>query len=359
MPQIVMLGPSLSGKGGIASVVNIYRRTGFFERWGVTYLATHVDGSPARKITVLVRTLGVYLRLQLCGEVVLLHVHVSSGASFWRKSLFIWLAGFAQFPVVLHVHSGAFGEFYGSRCGRFRKYVIRRTLGIATVIITVSHALKKSIEHIDPNRRVVVVPNSVEVPTEVAAMDNRRSTNIVLFLGKICAKKGAWDLLEAAACVKKHFPDVRVMFAGNGEINELSTRATALGIASAVDMRGWIEGSAKLQMMAECAVIVLPSYTEGLPMTVLEAMATGAPIVATKVGGIPDVVEDGVDGLLVEPGDIEGLAHALEQLLASSELRAKLSLAAKSKVVERFTPQRVIPAIEGIYRELGISRTTT
>jgi glycosyltransferase involved in cell wall biosynthesis len=71
------------------------------------------------------------------------------------------------------------------------------------------------------------------------------------------------------------------------------------------------------------------------------------------------VVEDGVDGLLVEPGDIVGLAHALEQLLASSALRAKLSLAAKSKVVERFTPQRIIPTIEGLYRELGISRTTT
>jgi len=181
----------------------------------------------------------------------------------------------------------------------------------------------------------------------------------VLFLGKICAKKGAWDLLEAAACVKKHIPNVRVMFAGNGEMNELNTRAAALGIESAVDVRGWIEGRAKMQMMAECAVVVLPSYTEGLPMTVLEAMATGAPIVATKVGGIPDVVEDGVDGLLVEPGDIVGLAHALEQLLASSALRAKLSLAAKSKVVERFTPQRIIPTIEGLYRELGISRTTT
>jgi glycosyltransferase involved in cell wall biosynthesis len=126
-----------------------------------------------------------------------------------------------------------------------------------------------------------------------------------------------------------------------------------MGVSNAVEFLGWIDGAAKAQALAEATVYALPSYMEGLPMGVLEAMAVGLPVVATTVGGIPDVIEDGVTGLLIEPGDQDGLARALSLLLSDAALRHRMGAAARAVVEEGYTPQRIVPMIESLYRTLG------
>ena len=118
-------------------------------------------------------------------------------------------------------------------------------------------------------------------------------------------------------------------------------------------MLGWVSGAAKERELQQATLYVLPSYIEGLPMGVLEAMAIGAPVIATKVGGIPDAIEDGANGFLVEPGDVNALADRIIQLLADAQLRNRFATAARARIVSSFSPERVLARLEDVYRKLG------
>ena len=116
---------------------------------------------------------------------------------------------------------------------------------------------------------------------------------------------------------------------------------------------GWVSGAAKERELAQATIYVLPSYAEGLPMGVLEAMAAGTPTIATTVGGIPDAIEDEVTGFLVEPGDIQTLTERIAQLLADAELRSRFAVAARAKIVSTFSADAVLAQLERLYGKLG------
>ncbi len=161
-----------------------------------------------------------------------------------------------------------------------------------------------------------------------------------------------YDLLEAVARVAPEFPDLRVALAGDGEVREVEDRARALGIKDHIHVMGWVSDEAKERLLREAAVYVLPSYNEGLPMSVLEAMAVGLPVVSTAIAGIPDAVTDGVEGRLVTPGDVDALAGALFELLGCAETRRRMGLAAREKVRRTFSAEVVLPQLEALYGEL-------
>jgi glycosyltransferase involved in cell wall biosynthesis len=121
-------------------------------------------------------------------------------------------------------------------------------------------------------------------------------------------------------------------------------------------MRGWLGREAAGQLLSRASVFVLPSYAEGLPMSVLEAMAAGCPVVATRVGGIPDLITDGVDGLLVPPGDPHALAAALERILRDPAFARQLGNAARQTIANRYTAERSLERLEQLYAGLGVRR---
>src|SRR5205814_3990716 len=127
--------------------------------------------------------------------------------------------------------------------------------------------------------------------------------NLILFLGKLAPSKGIFDLLEAVAALRPDAADVRLVCAGDGDRIAVARYAERLGIADAVKFTGWVGPSGKRALLENAAVFALPSYDETLPMSVLEAMSAGVPVVASPVGGISEVVVDGVSGFLVAPGD--------------------------------------------------------
>ena len=131
--------------------------------------------------------------------------------------------------------------------------------------------------------------------------------------------------------------------------------AKELGIYNLVDILGWVEGAEKERLLADATVYVLPSYVEGLPMGILEAMAAGLPVIATDVGGIPDAVENGIEGILVQPGDVSAITDAIRMLLSQPGLRARMGKAGRQKVLDSFIPERVLPRLEQIYRDLGVN----
>jgi glycosyltransferase involved in cell wall biosynthesis len=351
---IVMLGvhPASKERGGIASVVDVYRGSGLFSRWPIAYIGTFSSGSALTKIAVAGVALWRYLRLLFAGRVMLVHAQTASRASFWRKSIFILFALAARKPVILHLHGGQFAQFYERECGVLRRWFVRRLLSRVDRVVVLSSQWQKLIEGIAPAVKAVTIANPVTVPAEVRGVDEREQ-GALLFLGRLGQRKGIFDLLAALAIVKQRFPEARLRCAGEGDVAGVRARARELGVEENVDLLGWISGPDKDWELSRAALYVLPSYAEGLPMGVLEAMAAGIPTVASGVGGIPDAIEDGVEGFLVNPGDIDALANRLARLLESAELRRQFASAARCKVRKLFSTEIVLSQVEDLYRNLG------
>ena len=332
-----MLGAAPETRGGIAAVVESYRANGLFTRWPIQYIATNGDGTLVQK-TVLAakatRDFGVLL-----GEKrrLVVHVHVSAGAGFWREAAFMGAAFAAGCPVVLHLHGNGFDRS------------IRWFLEQAAVVCVSCDATRIWVRSVARNADVVVVPPPVAVAVPEVARPN-----LVLFLGHLQAEKGIYDLLDAVAKVRAVVPDLRLVCAGDGDRIGVAHYAERLGIADAVKFTGWVGPSGKRALLEHAAVFALPSYDEALPVSLIEAMGAGVPVVASPVGGIPEVVADGASGFLVAPGDKTALERSIRRLLIDRTLAARMGAAARETARARYAPERALPVLERLYESLGV-----
>ncbi len=348
--EIVMLGSALDVRGGVSAMVRVYVEQGLFERWPVRYIATHCDGSKLRKLARAARAALAFLARLLTGQVALLHVHLASDASFWRKTFFIVPAHALGVPYLIHMHGGDFLDFYRDACGpRVRRY-IRYMLGNARAVIALSREGRAALLEIQPAAHVVQIPNPVAIPSWQAPLD--ASPPRVLFLGVIKEAKGCYDLLRAWPAVVAAVPAARLVLAGSGEIDRARALATQLGIEASLDTPGWTVGDAKAALMRDAWIFTLPSHWEALPMSVLESMAAGLPIVASDVGGIPMAVGDGRAGVLVKAKDVGALSQALITLLRDPAYRKSMGSAARRRAIDEYSAATIIPRIEALWRDV-------
>lgn len=348
--RVLMVGTALEGRGGVAAVVSVLQRDGLFEREAVRYLASHVDGSPWAKARVAAGAIAATLALCLRARPAVMHAHCASRASFLRKSLLLLIARACGSRTVYHLHGGGFREFAGVEAGPVLRWWIRHTLENSSVVIALSEAWAGHVLAFAPRARVVVVPNSVPLP---APAPEAEEEGRILFLGRVEAAKGAFELLEAVAVLAPTFPGLVLVLGGEGELAAVRHRAHELGIAAHLALPGWIGQEDKAAELARAAIFCLPSHAEGVPMAMLEAMAAGKAVVVSAVGGIPDTVADGVNGVLVPPRNVSALAGALATLLADRALRQRLGTAARATIAERFSTEVVVGKISALYGELA------
>lgn len=356
---IVMIGPSFNSKGGIASVVTSYNNSGLFNKWPIVYLNTHVEGTKAHKVLVAVVALIKFLNLIFRNQAKLLHIHVPRRTAFWRKSIFIFLAYLVKCPVLVHLHSGGFPDFYWKECGTVKKWIVRFVLDRADRIIVLSSQWWHILETITSNKRLVKIPNFIiatnrlsNSSTQPTALNQRGDS--ILFLGRLIDEKGFFDLLDAIALIKDRFPNVKLLCGGEGAWSVVNTYMQRLGITNNIELLGWVNEEQKEHLLKNTTIFVLPSHTEGFPMVVIEAMSKAVPVIATKVGGIPDIIENGHDGILVESGAVSAIADALVCLLEDKRGREKMGETGKNKVYKKFTSEQVLPKLEELYKEFGI-----
>lgn len=345
---IVMVGPSTSSQGGIASVVMSWRNAGLFERWPITYLATHVEGSKLDKLGVGISALLCFLFLLATNKVACVHLHVARRVSFWRKSVFALAAIVLRRPVLLHIHSGGFPAFFHDECNWLQKRFIRFVMNQADQLIVLSKVWHEILRPISINRRITVIENFIALPAQVPD-DAARNKDHILFLGLLNRDKGFYDLLEAIVPLCEEFPSLMLVCGGKGNQDEVVERIRQLRLENHVNLLGWISGQSKDAWLSRASFFVLPSYVEGMPMGILEAMAWGLPVVSTKIGDIPNVIEQGREGLLIDPGDVAGLRDAMRQLLRNDEERGRMGVAARSKVAREFSARAIMPLVDHLY----------
>ncbi|MHB1528894.1 MAG: glycosyltransferase family 4 protein [Acidiferrobacteraceae bacterium] len=339
--------------------MNVYRNAGLFARWPITYIPTHRDSGIYGKILIFGVAYLRYLGLLSVRRVTLVHVLLSSRASVWRKYMFCLPAYALHVPVMLHLHGGDFDVFYERDCGIFSKLLIKWLFSKATRVVVLSESWKRWVERMETvqSRNIISISNPVQIPSQQVDFELKDSATL-LCLGQLGKRKGTYDLLQAVACIAEEFPKLKLRLGGGGELQQVRNMAMRLGITERVELLGWVSGANKRQILASAAIYVLPAYYEGLPMSVLEAMADGLPIVTTMVGGLPEVVRDGIEGFLVQPGDVTALAGAIAQLLRDEKLRARMGEAARRMVAARFSIEVVLPKVEAIYRDLGACPNT-
>ncbi len=324
-----MLGPAVKVRGGVSAVVASLLTAFEGESCEVHYVATHLDGPKLLKaVAAVVGAVRLFFLLLFC-RCDVVHVHMASFASFARKSKLLALSRAFRRPTVVHVHGAGFDYFFNESPAA-RQRAITHTLESADLVIALSDEWKRRLAKIAPAATIRVLMNPVVCAEFAGVADARPEVpaggGTVLFLGAFGKRKGTFDLIEAGARVTKRRPDVVFELGGDQAVEELRTLIDERGLTDNVRILGWVRGEDKLAAFRRAHVFTLPSYHEGLPIAVLEALAAGLPLVTTPVGGIPEVIKDGVNGVLVTPGDVDALASGILRLLDDGELRGRMGV---------------------------------
>ena len=346
--KVLMVGPDLSLHGGIVTVVQGYLDGGRPEACDAfKYLGTGVGHSKLGKSFAFSRALARYAMTMPSYDIV--HLHISARGSYRRKSIMARIAHKAGKRVILHDHDGEFKKAFEESDDAYRRDV-RETFGIADRVVVLSEEWRDYFaENVCDPGKIDVVYNGVKVPDKPCSPCSRQD---VLFLGRLDARKSTSGLLRASREVLDCFPDTKIVFGGDGEVEKNKQLAEELGIADRCEFHGWVAGDKREALFERAAVYCLPSKNEGMPMSVLEAMARGIPSIATSVGGIPQVIRDGVNGYLMPVDDESKLSGLLCTLMGSKDLRLSIGRAGRSTISGKFNVERNVDAIVQLYKEL-------
>ena len=352
--RVLMIGPDRSVHGGISAVVNGYYEAGLDETVDLQYIGTMKEGSKIYKLLV---ACVAYLRF--CSQLKwadVVHVNVASDNSFWRKSFFIKKAHKAGKKIVLHQHGGEWKEYYSSLSVSTRDK-IGKVLHMTDVFLVLSPVYKEFFEEKFGIEGIKVFPNAIKVP-EIDLDDASCSTDVIklLFLGRICEAKGIRELVEAVRIINTEILPIageveRLELSLGGIFEDTSLEALIAKHPEFIHYAGWVTGEAKEKLLKETDIFILPSYFEGMPVSVLEAMAYGKPVIATNVGGIPMTIEDGVSGLLIEPKSTQAIVDAIKYMLDNPDTTKQMGHNAYRTVKECFNIERTIKELCEIYSD--------
>lgn len=343
MTRVLVVATSRKTRGGITSVVKVHENGEQWKKFHCRWIETHRDGNAIRKLWYFATALMEYIVLLPFYDIV--HIHVATTKSAQRKSVFFELAKLLGKKAIFHFHpSNEKFLFEPSNKKLYTKLFSR-----ADMVIVLSEQWKRWINEalgLSDNIRVLYNP----CPTVNRREDIRE--NYILFAGTIIPRKGYETLLRGFALIAPKYPDWIVVFAGNGEIDNAKNIAKELQIENQVKFLGWVSGEAKEKAFQQASIYCLASDGEGFPMGVLDAWAYGIPCVVTPVGGIPDIVENGKNGLIFNVGDYRKLSSQLELLIDDENLRKHIVAKADEYVHNEFDITRINRRLGDIYTHL-------
>ena len=330
--------------GGVAQVLYSYSRCIYRP---FRFIVTTKEGALPSKI---IRLMGAWLKfvwLCLFGGIRIVHLHGACYTSFWRKCIFIYTAKFIGKKVIFHSHGGEFAHFASGH-----RRAVGRALRHVDVIVALSYSWQEYFQKEFQHPAVIVIPNIVEEPHFTAVSERWKTPFEALFLGHFTHKKGIYDLLDV---IHEHIDELRGRFilhiGGNGDSETLQQKIADYGISDVARYEGWIKPEEKQHLFNRASLYTLPSYFEGLPISILEAMSYHLPILATTVGGIPEIVDNGKNGLLVTPGDKDAIYSALTFFITHPNECCQMGEKSWQKV-QQHLPENIEKELTGLYTEL-------
>ena len=351
-PVCVMVGPGAAGHGGISSVIQVYGQARLFADGDVVVISSFMHGAYLKKTKDAAVALLKYCWLLVQGKGAVLHVHVASRASFWRKMFFIWAAALGRRRIIFHSHAGGFVDFI-DQLSPIEHFLATSTINRCDQILCLTSTVQKWFENTAPRVPVRRWPNPVQDDLFQYVGNSAQREPILLYLGALVQAKGVMDLLEAFTLLHSCDPSALLVIGGTGpELQNMKDAMRNRGLTDSAVFLGWIGNEEKKSWLARARVVALASHVEAQPMVLLEAMASGAAVVSTDVGGIPDIITDGVSGLLVPPNRPELFATQLIRVWDDDALRHSLTDAAYVAVERLHKASQVCAALRGLYAEV-------
>lgn len=348
-PRVALVTPPIQHSGGIGRVTSQFLDACPRDRAPVAVVDPRGPGtSPWRSSYYLPAALLRLRRLLRRRELDLVHVNISVHASTTRKLAVMHLVRRYDVPVVLHLHSGNYPDFFDHLPPR-RQRRIRAAFQSAARVVVLGEVWRDYARDTlgVSESRIAILPNSVAGPAELVIASRRSADPLrIAFIGRLGEAKGADVLL--AALTQLPAGSWTASMAGDGDVDRFRRQARDLGLHD-VRFPGWLDAAETNELLNSSHVHVLPSLVEGLPMSVVEAMALGVTNIVTPVGAVPEVIRDGDNGLMVPIGDIDALAAALQTLLSDDDLRVRLARNARASWEHRYSIGRYADELTSIW----------
>lgn len=350
--KVLMIGNHQSVKGGITSVIQ--QLLSFdWDSAGVEmkFIPTYIEASGIKKIAYFIRAYMNIEKAMRTNKPDVVHIHMSYRGSFYRKYAIHNLCKKYGVPDIIHLHGSEFQKWYNESDDK-TKLKIRTLLRESASFIVLGEKWNKIIYDIEPKTKTVVVSNTVHIPDYTTSWNG--DTFQILFLGVLIKRKGVADLIQAISLLKKEgrLNNLKFIIAGSGSEEEnLKQQASELQVEPWIEFAGWTDGKAKERYLKESQALVLPSYNEGLPIAVLEAISYGLPVIATDVGDMAAAVKNGENGFLIKPGDVSALADKITKITEDKDRYTQMSTKAKEIARDEFSDSKYFEKIYNCYRE--------
>ena len=358
-PTVVITGPDRAAISGVSTHVNLLLDSTLAQDYEIVHFRA---GSEGRREGAL----GRWLRLlaspfTLFATIVFRHVslvHINTSMvpkAYWRDVVYLLVAKLLRARVVWQVHGGKLPQSFFAE-GSLLSGFLRWTLGLPDLVVLLAKVEHDSYRRFVPEQNVVVMPNAIDYNPylRVPTVRSREEYPLrLVYVGRLAREKGLYETFQGLRLAQDMGVDARLTVAGKGpEEERLRRYAQALGIANRVSFVGGVFGAEKVSLFAQAEVFILPSYSEGLPYALLEAMAAGIPVVATPVGAIPDVVSHGTHGFLIPVRDGKSIAEAIAALGRHRDQLTWMSRACRRRVRAAYGIDRLATELSIKYAEL-------
>jgi glycosyltransferase involved in cell wall biosynthesis len=338
-------------KGGISSVIQEYKNAipefNFFASTSIANIYVTALLFPY----ILMNYLWVLRRNR---KIEIVHIHGASKGSFYRKYLFFLIAKYLyKKKVIYHIHGARYHLFYQSSPAFLRRRITHMVNGSDALIVLSTWWKDFFMQEFKP-KKIEIIPNIVGYVSYEKKRTSISSAIVkLLFLGRIGERKGIFDLLEVLRDdVNFYRTHSKLLVGGDGEIDKLKKLIESYQLSDIVDYIGFVSGDKKKEILSSSDIYILPSYNEGLPISVLEAMAFAKPVISTKVGGIPEIVHHGVNGFLISAGNKKELADCLKRLILAPSVRDEFGFQSYNLVKNTYFPDTVLMKLSSLYTTL-------
>ena len=350
--KVLVVGPSDTGsRGGMAAVIKDIRNSKLLnEQFKIDIFPSYIDGNPIIRHAYSAAKYAKYLTV--CKRYDVIHIHAASWGSTLRKGLYLRAAKRLGKRVILHIHSGNYMRHYAAASKAIQKKILE-ILHSADVVVALSDAWKQTFEDAFGLTNCISVENGVDTEALAPANTADARSSSFLCMGRLGQGKGTYDLVAAMEKAVCQVPQMKLYLAGDGEVEQVKTLVTEKNLQQNIEIVGWIGFERKLELLKQCATVVLPSYNEGLPMAILEGMACGKAIVSTPVGAIPEAVQP-ENGILIRPGDVDALAAALVNCAKNPQMLREMSERNSRKIKECYSMEAMHKKLAALYNSLKV-----
>lgn len=358
-PAVLLLGPGRGAVSGVSTHLNSLFASSLAQEFSLHHFQVGSEGRNEGPLGRLLRLLFSPLALAMhivATQALLVHINTSlNRRAFWRDLAYLLVARLCGARVLYQVHGGFLPQQFCAATG-FPPGLLRVLLKIPDAIVVLAHCELLAYRQFLPDRPVLLLPNSIDcTPYQGLARPARAQSDPLhfIYIGRLAREKGLFETVEGLAQARDLGVPATLTIAGNGpEEASLKALVQSRGLEGQVRFMGPVFDGAKRALLATADVQLLPSYAEGLPYALLEGMAAGVPPITTRVGGIPDVVTEGIHGLFVPLRDGAAIGQAMILLAADRPALERMGEACMRRIFHAYSADVMAGEFARLYRAL-------